>query len=374
MMVDSGANGRFRARMEAMLKFRLAAIGAGVLLVGGIWLAWNQAMTWRAERQLLTCWREESALAGWVGQEESVRRQHERTLSLIRRNQAMLVPFLARRLEPPDQRLRETIRRWLDHVPWVTWRPSFAPDWSVMARCCLEELGPEARSVIPVLEAQLHRPKASSNAALALVAIGPETMPCLLRGLESPMPQVRIAVLEALGQCKQSWRAEALPLVLRALDDPDPHVEASAAAVVGTFPETRSRVIGRPTQLLSSSTTDRYFVDGPALGLALLGEDALAPLLERLEATTNGNVFAAVYGGLALADEVGRTNSPWATRGARFDQLRCYMNFKSLTAANYMYSGKQDDATVALLHRLASHPAATVRARAITMLRKRGAG
>lgn len=353
--------------------FRRVWIGAAVLLAAGLGFLSHQLAVWQVEEKLLASWRD--MLEPVVqGPSDEWSRRRERTMSLVRRHKSVLLPFLVARLEPPDDRGRETLRRWLDHLPLVRWRPAALPDWSGMALECLEQLGPEARPAVKQLERKLQRPAAANKAAQALAAIGPETTPCLLRGLKSPLPDVRIAVLDALAQYSHPRRAEALPFLMRSLDDPEPRVQSAAAALLGTFPEVRSQVLEPIVELLTSHGGELLPASGPALGLALLGEEALIPMLELLEAATNRHVLVAVFGGLSVAAERLDTNSAFAQEDATFNSLRCYMNLKSLQLAWTLYAGKQKTAIDDLLQRLRHHPTPAVRHHVDTMLENRARG
>jgi hypothetical protein len=78
-------------------------------------------------------------------------------------------------------------------------------------------LGTDAAPAIPLLSLHLTNGPHNGNAAFALAAIGPETIPILIRSLESQYAQARLCSVWALGSLGPQAR-EAVPSLLKLLE------------------------------------------------------------------------------------------------------------------------------------------------------------
>lgn len=116
--------------------------------------------------------------------------------------------------------------------------------------------------LLPLVVAEPSDPKATQDAILAIGMLGYlPAAPALASVLASPLPDLRIATLRALGAMNAT---SYLPEVIRTLGDPQPSVRAAAAAALGMF--------------------------APGVGRA----DMVAPLVGRLQDKTVGVRLAAL--------------------------------------------------------------------------------
>jgi HEAT repeat protein len=106
----------------------------------------------------------------------------------------------------------------------------------VRAIISLYEAGPRARPAASRLLTALLREKTQTTASMAgkaLGAIGPETLPILMRAMKTGTPKSRRRIVAALAEC--SWEDKViLPPLQQALNDPDPQVRKVATFGLGT--------------------------------------------------------------------------------------------------------------------------------------------
>jgi HEAT repeat protein len=96
------------------------------------------------------------------------------------------------------------------------------------AKEAVRSLAEWAKPAIPLLIDQLEPMESRPLAVQALVKVGKSSIEQLVEGLKKGNPEVRIAVLDVLGQLGPSAKSALVAVNGRALNDPAPEVRKAA--------------------------------------------------------------------------------------------------------------------------------------------------
>lgn len=120
-----------------------------------------------------------------------------------------------------------------------------------------------------------HNPALLSSVLALLTTATGNLTPILVELLEKPDTDLKIYVLQALGDRGDS---QAIPAIIKALDDPDPNVKYHAMEALGKL-----KAVESVNQLVSIAFSDDYFLSSSAImGLALMGDPMIYPSLRVL--------------------------------------------------------------------------------------------
>ena len=134
-------------------------------------------------------------------------------------------------------------------------------------------LGSIAEMAIPELSEFVENSDTAYEASLAMVAIGPQSVPSLIKALRQPEERVWQAAAEALGQIITSDDA-VLPVLLKCLKNKDPLVRSYAAAAIGVLGGEPYEVV--PALITSLEDPQASVRNHAALTLGRFGSDAKA--------------------------------------------------------------------------------------------------
>jgi hypothetical protein len=186
---------------------------AGVVLLLGGTLLWTLKGEPRHQGRSLTSW--------LVKLESGSPEEKAAAEEAVRKIGGRAIPHLLRFLSYETTDWKQRVSMALENLP-LEW--FHAPDrWmdpgKLQHRGILgfRTLGTDAASAIPVLSLHLTNGPHNGNAAFALAAIGPETIPILIRSLESQYAQARLCSVWALGSLGPQAK-EAVPSLLKLME------------------------------------------------------------------------------------------------------------------------------------------------------------
>jgi len=217
----------------------VGVVAVGAPPVAAAWLYGRSARvaeTYRNERDL------QRLLWGAREQEPDakIRIAALRGLAAVGRNARVVVPSLLRAVKDPDRRIRlsaaaalaqfdPAVEETLPILIAALEDDRSNEDEKDEAARGLGSLGPRARPALPLLH---ERMKHGDAATLALVEIGPASIPGLSAALEHPAAAVRRRAAHALRLQGPSARS-AVPLLLERVKDQDSGVRVEAIAALG---------------------------------------------------------------------------------------------------------------------------------------------
>ncbi|HVE42586.1 MAG TPA: HEAT repeat domain-containing protein [Planctomycetota bacterium] len=258
----------------------VGVVAVGAPPIAAAWLYGRSARvaeTYRHERDL------QRLLWGAREQEPDpkVRIAALRGLAAVGRNAKVVVPSLLRAIKDPDRRIRLSAAAALaqfdptveDTLPILI--AALEDDRSNEeekdeAARALGSFGPRARPALPLLH---ERMKHGDAATLALVEIGPASIPGLTAGLQHEDAALRRRAARAL-RLQGPTARNAVPLLLERVKDPDPGVRVEAIAALGEIH--RDKAIPVLRDLLRGDKAD---AKAAADALCALGQrDGLAEL------------------------------------------------------------------------------------------------
>jgi hypothetical protein len=258
----------------------VAVVSVGAPPITAAWLyerSAKEAETYRRERDL------QRLLWGAREQEPDpkIRIASLRGLAAVGRNPGVVVPSLLRAVRDPDRRIRLSAAAAL-----AQFDPSVEEALPILiaalkddrsneeekdeAARALGSFGPRARPALPLLHERMKR---SDAATLALVEIGPASIPGLIDALGHPDPSVRRRAARAL-RLQGPTARNAVPLLLERSKDEDPGVRSEAIDALGEIH--RDKAIPVLRDLLRA---DKTSAKAAADALCALGQrDGLAEL------------------------------------------------------------------------------------------------
>ncbi len=164
---------------------------------------------------------------------------------------------------------------------WVLDLQSTNAEVSEAARQALKELGPQAAPAIPQLVPLLNDPWTCNRAAWALVGIGTNALPALIKALTNGTKYARLEVAGAIGV---PWFREAgeaiVPGLVECLKYDDPGVRGNAIAALQAIPKRPD--IAVPALIAALADPEPAVRDSAARVLEKYGQveaDATLPLL-----------------------------------------------------------------------------------------------
>jgi hypothetical protein len=236
---------------------------------------------------------------------------------------------LARRVTPLSDSLASKLREWdssfYQHYP---------PSLTVVG---FDFLGSEASAALPALRQLVLRSDAFDEATMAIIAIGPQAVPITSDFAHHPQPRIRRTAAYVLGALR-SKSAESSAILLKLIDDPDEGVRHEAYNALAEFPSAHNESVLIPR--LANEEPEVFF--DVAYSLHSGSTNALLHMLNLARDSTDRTIHAAVFGALALRDDLQRIESLGERRNTLYQKKRLVFNQMALEAGVRIASAPPD--------------------------------